>query len=71
MFSKANVKKHNMTYTLYCKITFWSKAGFVGSKTEHITIKTIHSSSGCVNVECAESSSSGGKNMIPKNRRIL
>ena len=25
-YFKSKCKKHNMTYTLYCKITFWSKA---------------------------------------------
>ena len=24
-YFKSKCKKHNMTYTLYCKITFWSK----------------------------------------------
>ena len=26
-YFKSKCKKHNMTYTLYCKITFWPKGG--------------------------------------------
>ena len=76
-YFKSKCKKHNMTYTLYCKITFWSKARIYwlpnssfserisNAKARNFPFKPAfaqnHRSSGCVNAECAELFSSGEK----------